>query len=63
MASTTSAKNIEKHVIRNKKMLAIDRLKSLLDDENSFLELSLLCGMGMKYGDIPRAGVITGKDG
>ncbi len=40
-----------------------DRLCSMLDPETAdeFLEISPLCGMAMEYGDIPRAGVIGGK--
>ena len=39
-----------------------DRLKQMLDKDTAdqFLELSPLCGMAMEYGDIPRAGLITG---
>ena len=41
----------------------LERLNKMLDNdtENEFLELSPLCGMAMEYGDIPRAGLITGK--
>ena len=39
-----------------------ERLKQMLDRDTAdeFLELSPLCGMAMEYGDIPRAGLITG---
>lgn len=43
-----------------KKLLAEERLSLLLDDKSDFLELSPLAGMGMDYGDVPRAGLITG---
>ena len=35
----------------------------MLDEEteHEFLELSPLCGMAMEYGDIPRAGLISGE--
>ncbi len=44
-------------------MFHSDRLKRMLDPEteSGFLELSPLCGMAMEYGDIPRAGIITGQ--
>ncbi|XP_064606427.1 biotin-dependent 3-methylcrotonyl-coenzyme A carboxylase beta1 subunit-like [Liolophura sinensis] len=43
-----------------RKLLAEERLSLLLDDESDFLELSPLAGMGMDYGNVPRAGLITG---
>lgn len=43
-------------------MLVRDKLKLLLDDDADFLELSLLAGLGMEYGDVPAAGVICGKN-
>lgn len=42
-------RGIERHVIRNKKMLVRDRIKLLLDKESETLELSALAGLGMKY--------------
>lgn len=53
-------KGIALHVKRNRKMLVRDKLKLLLDDDADFLELSLLAGLGMEYGDVPAAGVICG---
>ena len=43
--------------------MTLDRLKKMLDEEteHEFLELSPLCGMAMEYGDVPRAGLISGK--
>ncbi|KAM3875691.1 methylcrotonoyl-CoA carboxylase beta chain, mitochondrial [Diretmus argenteus] len=53
------ANAIARHTQRNKKLLVIDRLRLLLDDED-FLELSPLAGLGLPYGDIPSAGCLTG---
>ncbi|XP_076083662.1 uncharacterized protein LOC143054517 [Mytilus galloprovincialis] len=53
-------KAIERHTIKQKKMLVTERLKHLLDDDADFLELSIFAGLQMEYGDIPRAGIITG---
>ncbi|KAK6179403.1 hypothetical protein SNE40_011771 [Patella caerulea] len=53
-------KAIERHVKKQKKMLVNDRIKSLLDNKSKFLELSTIGGMGMKYGDVPRTGIVTG---
>ena len=54
-------KAIERHTKRNKKLLIEDRLKLLLDDDADLLELSANAGIGMAYGDVPRAGVFTGS--
>ena len=48
-----------RHVQMNKKMLVMDRLSRLFDNMDEVLELSTLSGMGMPYGNIHRAGVIT----
>jgi len=48
----------EKHTARGK-MLARDRINSLVDYGSPFLELSSLAGNEM-YGDIPSAGIISG---
>ncbi|CAL8347625.1 unnamed protein product [Gadus morhua 'NCC'] len=50
---------IARHTQRNNKLLVNDRLRLLLDDED-FLELSPLAGLGLPYGDIPSAGCLTG---
>ncbi|NXY43086.1 MCCB carboxylase, partial [Ceuthmochares aereus] len=52
-------KAILHHTQRNKKLFVRERLKLLFDDE-SFLELSLLAGLRMPYGDVPAAGCFTG---
>ncbi|XP_063748398.1 methylcrotonoyl-coenzyme A carboxylase 2 isoform X3 [Eleginops maclovinus] len=52
-------KAIARHTQRNRKLLVRDRLRLLLDDED-FLELSPLAGLGLPYGDIPAAGCLTG---
>ena len=53
-------KAVERHTKVNKKLLAEDRLKLLLDEDSDFLELSLFAGLHMEYGDVPRAGLISG---
>ncbi|KAG8437148.1 hypothetical protein GDO86_008011 [Hymenochirus boettgeri] len=50
---------ILRHTKRNKKLLVRERLRMLLDDE-SFLELSPMAGLGLPYGDVPSAGCLTG---
>lgn len=51
---------VQRHTLKQKKLLATDRLRLLLDDEDDFLELGLSAGLGMPYGDVPRAGMISG---
>jgi hypothetical protein len=53
-------KAIQRHTIKQQKMLVTERLNHFLDDDSDFLELSMFAGLQMEYGDIPRAGVITG---
>ncbi|CAL1529546.1 unnamed protein product [Lymnaea stagnalis] len=53
-------KSIERHVKRHGKMLITDRVKSLVDSMDDFLELSLIGGIGMEYGHIPRANILSG---
>jgi len=65
LAQATSggdARAIERHTVKNKKLLVGDRLALLFDNPNDVLELSPLAGLGMKYGNIPRAGVVSGKN-
>jgi len=50
---------IEKHRSRGK-MLARERIDSLLDDGAPFLEFSTLAANGMYEGDAPCAGIVTG---
>lgn len=52
---------IARHTLRNKKLLVRDRLRLLLDDED-FLELSTLAGLGLPYGDVPSAACMTGQE-
>ena len=47
---------------KNKKLLVRDKLKYLLDDDGDLLELSLLGGLGMEYGDVPGAAVYVGEE-
>lgn len=54
-------KAIHRHVKQNKKLLPMDRVRLLLDNVEDFLELSPIAGHAMEYGDVARAGVITGK--
>jgi 3-methylcrotonyl-CoA carboxylase beta subunit len=51
---------IQRHTVKQKKLLASERIRLLLDDVDDFLELALSAGLGMPYGDVPRAGIITG---
>ena len=51
---------MERHTVKNKKLLVNDRLKLLFDNVENLLEISPLAGLGMKYGDVPRGGLITG---
>ncbi|XP_052274339.1 methylcrotonoyl-CoA carboxylase beta chain, mitochondrial-like isoform X2 [Dreissena polymorpha] len=53
-------KAILRHTKQHKKLLARERIKLLVDDDAEFLELSPIAGHNMEYGDVPRAGVITG---
>ncbi|CAK8676184.1 unnamed protein product [Clavelina lepadiformis] len=52
-------RGIERHVRRNKKMLVRDRIRLLLDRDSETMELSLIAGLDMEYGDVPCAGVVT----
>ena len=54
------SKAAERHTLRNKKILVRDRLKKLLDPGSDFLEFSALAGLGLEYGDVPCAGLVTG---
>lgn len=53
-------KAIHRHTVNQQKMLATERVKRFLDKDADYLELSLFAGLQMEYGDIPRAGAITG---
>jgi 3-methylcrotonyl-CoA carboxylase beta subunit len=53
-------KAIESHE-KKKKMVIEDRVKELIDSDTSFLELSPLAGFMMEYGNVPRAGMLTGN--
>lgn len=53
----------EKAMLRHKKqnkMLVMDRIKALLDDDSEFFEVATLGGLGMEYGNVPRASIIGG---
>ena len=55
----SSASAIARHTKKNKKILARDRIKLLVDPDYPVLELSPLAGLGMEYGDVPSAGIIA----
>lgn len=54
-----SEKSIKKHVHVKKKLLIRHRLQKLFDSESPFLEIGLLAGLGMEYGNIPAAGLVA----
>ncbi|PIK34015.1 putative methylcrotonoyl-CoA carboxylase beta chain, mitochondrial-like [Apostichopus japonicus] len=51
----------ERHTMKNNKLFARDRLKKLLDPgtEEDFLEIAPFAGLGMEYGDVPAAGIVS----
>ncbi|XP_055933668.1 uncharacterized protein LOC129963362 [Argiope bruennichi] len=53
-------KGIHRHVVKNKKLLVRDRLKLLFDPDSPFLEIGLLAGLFMDYGNIPGASAVVG---
>lgn len=53
-------KAIHRHVKQHNKLIVTDRVQLLLDKYEGFLELSPIAGHAMEYGDIPRAGILTG---
>lgn len=48
--------------LKQGKLLARDRIKQLIDTPDDFVELSSIAGVGMPYGDIPAAGIISGMN-
>lgn len=54
------ARAIAQHTVRNKKLLARDRLAHLMDN-GEFTELFRFSGFEQEYGSIPSAGNINGK--
>lgn len=53
----------EKAMLRHQKqnkMLVMDRIKALLDDDSEFFEVATLGGLWMEYGNVPRASIIGG---
>ena len=40
-------------------MVVREKLQHVLDDANDTLELGVLAGLGMDYGDVPAAGVLS----
>lgn len=50
----------QRHTIRNKKLLARDRISKLLDKNTDFLELSPLAGLDLEYGTVASAGLVVG---
>ena len=53
-------KGVERHVKLNKKILARDRIKQILDPGEELWELCMTAGLGLEYGDVPTAGMVTG---
>ena len=53
-------KAIERHIKRNKKLLARERLSKLLDDGTDLLEFFQFAGLDLEHGHVPCAGVVTG---
>ena len=54
----------EKSMLRHRKhgkMMVTERVQALVDDMEDFLELSLIAGIGMPYGHVPRANYLIGK--
>lgn len=58
--SGANKKAIDRHVKVNKKLLLKDRLAAILDPGSDFLELSPLAGFSLEYGEIQRAGILSG---
>ena len=48
-----------RHTLRNKKMLARERIKLLVDENYPILEIAPFSGLGLEYGNISAAGNIT----
>ena len=58
-ASDRPQRTIDRHRDRNK-LLARERIETLLDDSSPFLELSTLACWDMYKGEAPSAGIVTG---
>lgn len=52
-------KGIQRHTQKNKKILVRDRILALTDPDTPLLELGTTAGLGLEYGDVPCAGVVT----
>ena len=46
--------------MKNKKMLARDRIRRILDPDTELWELGMTAGLGLEYGDVPTAGTVAG---
>ena len=46
--------------MKNKKMLARDRIRGILDPGTELWELGMTAGLGLEYGDVPTAGTVAG---
>ena len=53
-------KAIERHVKLNKKILARERIRRLIDPGEELWELGTTAGLGLEYGDVPTGGVVAG---
>ncbi|CAL4130428.1 unnamed protein product, partial [Meganyctiphanes norvegica] len=48
------------HSKKNKKLYVRERLRHILDEDADFIEIGLLAGLGLEYGDVPGSAVICG---
>ena len=56
-------KSTKRYVEQHGKMLPEDKLRHIIDEGTEFLELMQLAGLGMEYGNVPRASCLTGRRG
>ncbi|UYV64270.1 hypothetical protein LAZ67_3000113 [Cordylochernes scorpioides] len=52
-------RGIQRHTVRNKKLLPRVRLNMIRDPDSLFLELGVLVGLGMDYGHVPAGGLVS----
>ena len=51
---------MHKHVAVNKKVLARDRIRRIMDEGAEFFEICPTAGLGLEYGNVPGAGTVCG---